>query len=79
MREVVVIFYERTCVSKSPSGHGAGFAMGKPRKRGRNMRSAAQPAQMGRVSQAELECGVNRGLMNQSACSRSRPVQIAMR
>jgi hypothetical protein len=43
------------------------------------MHSAAQPAQMGRVSQAELECGVKRGLMNQSACSRSRPVQIAMR
>ncbi len=76
MREVVLIFYERSCVLKSPSGHGAGFAMGESRKRDRNMRSAAQ---MGRVSQAELERGVKRGLMNQSACSRSRPVQIAMR
>ena len=52
--------------------------MGEPRKHGRIMSSAEQPALIGRVSQAKLKCEVKRGLMNQTACSRSRPVPIAM-
>ena len=53
-------------------------AMGEPRKQGGNVGSTEQPAWIGRVSQAKLKCGVKRGLMNQTACSRSRPAPIAM-
>ena len=42
------------------------------------MSSAKQPAYIGRASQAKFKFGVKKGLMNQAAISRSRPVPTAM-
>jgi hypothetical protein len=74
IREVVIKFYEKPCVSNCPSAGRRSLCNGLIAKRVRNMRSSAQPSSIGWFSQSNWDCRVKRGVMNQSACSRSCPV-----
>ena len=66
-------------VFRLPVGRRGRRGNASAQKRSRNIKSAVQPAKIGLFSQAELESGVKRGLMNQSSCPKSLPVLIERR